>query len=141
MSFDDQTGSEWEMTDIVPSLREENLARLTLALEELNARRSDGKRLALERDLGRQPLVELQTDAGELKIVPEPTGTRGYDDLRRWANREPLGHGVRPSVASISDHARLLAALDREHDLQSLHTLRRLIELEHARSRGRTIER
>ena len=67
-----------------------------------------------------------------MKIVPEPTGTRGYDDLRRWANREPLGHGVRPSVASISDHARMLAALDREHDLESLHTLRRLIELEHA---------
>ena len=31
--------------DIVPSLREENLARLGLALEDLNARRSDGKRL------------------------------------------------------------------------------------------------
>jgi hypothetical protein len=122
--------------DIVPSLREENLARLGLALEDLNARRPDGKRLALERDLGRQPVLELQTDAGEVKIVPEPAGTRGYDDLRRAANREPLGHGVRPSVASIGDQARMLASLNREHDLESLHTLRRLIELEHDRSRG-----
>jgi hypothetical protein len=57
--------------DIVPSLREENLARLARALEDLNARRSDGKRLALERDLD-QPVLELETDAGELKLVPEP---------------------------------------------------------------------
>ena len=60
-----------------------------------------------------RPILELQTDAGELKIVPEPAGTRGYDDLRRRARREPLGRGLRPSVASIDDHARMLAALDR----------------------------
>src|SRR5207244_436773 len=127
--------------DIVPSLREENLARLALALEDLNAHRPDGKRLALERDLGRQPVLELQTDAGELKIVPEPVGTRGYDDLRRAANREPLGHGVRPSVASIGDLARMLAALNREQDLPPLHTLQRLIELERGLHRGRALER
>ena len=80
-------------------------------------------------------------DAGELTIVSEPAGTRGYDDLRRWANCEPLAQGVRPSVASISDHARMLAALDREQDLESLGTLRRLIELEHECSRGGSIER
>ena len=92
----------------------------------------------LERDLARQPVLELRTDAGELKIVPEPAGTRGYDDLRRAASREPLGHGVRPSVASLGDHARMLAALDREQDLEPLQTLRRLIELELERSRGRS---
>jgi len=127
--------------DIVPSTREENLRRLELALDDLNAHRPDGKPPALQVDLGRQRLLELQTDAGELKIVPEPAGTRGYDDLRRAANREPLGHGVRPSVASIGDHARMLAALNREQDLIPLHTLRRLIELEHGRSRGLSIER
>jgi hypothetical protein len=122
--------------DIVPSLREENLARLGLALEELDARRSDGKRLVLERDLDQLALIELETDAGELKIVPEPAGTGGYDDLRRAARREPLGQGVRPMVASLGDQARMLAALDREQDLQSLRTLRRLIELEQSISRG-----
>ena len=83
-------------------------------------------------------MLELQTDAGELKIVPEPAGTRGYDDLRRAAGREPLGHGVRPSVASLGDHARMLAALSREQDLVPLHTVRRLVELELERSRGRS---
>jgi hypothetical protein len=127
--------------DIVPSTRDENLRRLARALDDLNARRADGVALALERDLARRPVLELQTDAGQLKIVPEPAGTRGYDDLRRAARREPLGRGLRPSVASIGDHARMLAALDRGQDRQPLLTLRRLIELEHERSRGRVIER
>src|SRR6266545_7378328 len=129
--------------DIVPSTREENLRRLGLALEDLNARRPDGRPVVFERDLTRQPVLELETDAGELKIVPEPAGTRGYDDLRRRATREPLGHGVRPSVASIDDQARMLAALDREQDRVPLQTIQRLIELgrELDRGRGLSIER
>jgi hypothetical protein len=129
--------------DIVPSLREENVRRLGLALEQLNARRADGRSLVLERDVTRQPVLELQTDAGELKIVPEPAGTRGYDDLRRRATREPIGHGLRPSVASPDDHARMLAALDREQDKAPLQTMQRLIELERElhRGRGLSIER
>ena len=88
-------------------------------------------------------VLELQTDAGELKIVPEPDGTRGYDDLRRRARREPIGRGLRPSVASPDDHARMLAALDREQDQVPLQTLQRLIELERElhRGRGLSIER
>jgi hypothetical protein len=115
--------------------------RLGLALDDLNARRADGKSVTLDRDLASQPVLELETDAGELKIVPEPAGTRGYDDLRRRALREPLGHGLRPSVASIDDHARMLAALDREQDREPLFTIRRLIELEHELHRGLYIER
>jgi hypothetical protein len=122
--------------DIVPSLREENLRRVGVALDDLNARRPDGKRLAFVRDLARQPVLELQTDAGELKIVPEPAGTRGYDDLRRGATREPLGQGLRPLIASLGDHARMLAALHREQDQAPLRTLHRLIELEHELRRG-----
>src|SRR5262249_30763947 len=122
--------------DIVPSLREENVRRLELALDELNARRPDGKPLALERDLKRQPVLELATDAGELKIVPEPEGTRGYDDLRRRATREPIGRGLRPAVASPDDHARMLAALDRPQDQVPLQTMQRLIQLERELHRG-----
>jgi hypothetical protein len=123
--------------DIVPSTREGNLGRLGMALDDLTARRPDGEPPDLERDLGRDAVLELSTDAGELKVVLEPAGTRGFDDLRRDASREPLGRGVRPSVASLGDHARMLAALDRERDQEALRTVRRLIELERGRNRSR----
>ncbi|HKH30517.1 MAG TPA: hypothetical protein VKA45_05625 [Gaiellaceae bacterium] len=126
-------------TDIVPSLREDNLRKLALALDDLNARRIDGKALPLDQDLARETMLELETDVGELKIVPEPAGTRGYDDLRRAATREPLGSGLRPSIASLGDHARMLAALGREQDAARLRTVRRLIELE--RQLGLGLER
>jgi hypothetical protein len=123
--------------DLVPSLRVENLRRLRVALDELGARLPNGKRPALERDLTRQPVLELATDAGELKIVTEPVGTRGgYDDLRRAATREPIGRGLRPRVASVGDLARMLAALGREQDLPPLQQLRTLAELERSLIRG-----
>lgn len=123
--------------DLVPSLRPENLRRLALALDDLGARRADDRQLVLERDLARQPVLELGTDAGELKLVPEPVGTRGgYDDLRRAATREPIGRGLRPRVASIGDLARMLAALGREQDLPPLQQLRTLAELERTLVRG-----
>ena len=73
--------------------------------------------------------------------MPEPAGTRGYDDLSRRAEREPLGQGLRPSVASVDDHARMLAALGREQDREPLQTMQRLIELEHSLHRRLSIER
>jgi hypothetical protein len=127
-------GSE-ELThglDLAPSRRQENLRRLTLALSDLEARHRGGKAVALERDLAREPVLALETSAGELKIVPEPAGTRhGYDDLRRAATGEPLGRGLRPQVASIGDLARMSAALGREQDIEPLRQLRVLAELEH----------
>jgi hypothetical protein len=132
-----------EGLDITPSMREENLARLERALEDLDARRVEGGRLDLRDFPG--PVVELETRAGELKLVPEPAGSRGYDDLRRHAEREPLGHGLRPQVASTDDLARMLGALDRDHDAERLLRLRRLMNLErslsHDLSRSRGIER
>ena len=125
-------------TDIAPSIREDNLRKLALALDDLHARRADGRALRVD-DLAPEPVLELKTDAGELKIVPEPAGTRGYDDLRRAASREPLGSGLRPSIASLGDHARMLAALAREEDAAKLRTVRRLIELE--RQLGLGLER
>ena len=128
--------------DLVPSLRAGNLRRLTIALEALGAERLDRKKLLVEETTIRQePLLELRSAAGELKILPEPAGTRGYDDLRRAASREPIGQGLRPSVASIGDLARMLAALDRERDLPQLQQLRHLREIEHVRSRGLSLER
>jgi hypothetical protein len=127
--------------DITPSMRDENLVRLEQALEDLDARRADGEALDLRRL--EEPVVELETHAGELKLVPEPAGTRGYDDLRRRADREPLGRGLRPQIASADDLARMLGAFDRERDVERLLRLRRLMNLEHSLSHelGRGIER
>lgn len=119
--------------DVVPAMREENQRRLDLALEELNARRRDGKRkLALTG----KDVLELDTDLGELKIVPEPAGTRGFDDLRRAASREYLGSGVRVAVASIGDLARMTAALGREQDEPALRMLHRVAEIERSIGHG-----
>jgi hypothetical protein len=128
-----------EMTyglDVTPSLRAQNLERLEQALREVGATRADGRELSLDpKTLASQPVHELETKYGELKLVPEPAGTRGYDDLRRAANREPLGRGVRPSVASIGDLARMVSALGDEERIPQLMQLRRLVELERTRER------
>ena len=120
--------------DIVPSA-EENLRRLGLALDDLNASRQteSGSR---SRPGAATSRGRAEDRRGELKIVPEPAGTRGYDDLSRAATREALGQGVRPSVASVADQGRMLAGLDREHDKQPLQTLRRLIEIQNSIRRG-----
>jgi hypothetical protein len=111
------------------------------ALSGLNARREDGEKLRLEGALPTKPVLALSMDGGELKIVPEPAGTRGYDDLPRAATREPLGQAVRPSVASPGDLARMPGALGRDEYLENLRMLRRLIELKRDLHRGRYIER
>ena len=126
--------------DIVPSTRPENLRRLDAALRDLDARQPNGRELTIDENrIAAQSVLELATEHGQLKLVPEPAGTRGYDDLRRAATREPLGRGVRPSVASIGDLARMVSALGDEERLPQLMQLRRLVELE--RARERVIER
>lgn len=111
--------------DVTPSLRDENLRRPSLALADLGTGGIDAGQLETE------PVVEVRTQAGQLRVVPHPAGTRqGYADLRRAATREPIGKGLRPSVASVGDLARMLAALGRGDDLPRLRQLRRLAELE-----------
>ena len=128
--------------DFTVSTREENLRRLDVALEHINAERADGRKLSLQStDFERELVVGLRSDHGELKIVPYPEGTRGYDDLRRAAERQPIGRGLRPSVASPGDLARMLSALGREQDIPKLTMMRRLIELERSLHRGLSIER
>lgn len=135
------SGEVTDGLDICPSLHEESLRRLELALDDLNAQTSHGRQARIERDLVGRPLLKLQTDAGELKLVPEPAGTHGYDDLRRRAHQQPLGSGLWPRVASVDDHARMLAVLAREQDRLPLQRMQRAIELARERSRGLSIER
>jgi len=119
--------------DIVPAMREENLRRLNVPLGELNARRRDGKKTLALADVD---VLDLETDLGELKIVPEPAGTRGYDDLRRAASREHLGFGVRVAIASVGDLARMTSTLGREQDEPALRMLHRVAELDRSIGHG-----
>jgi hypothetical protein len=116
--------------DIVPSTKGQNLERLDAALQDLNARYPDGREVRFQGNVPLDEPVAMMTDRGELKVILEPAGTRGYDDLRKAATREGIGRGVRPAVASTDDLARMLAALGREDDRTKLQDLRRLAELE-----------
>jgi len=113
--------------DITPSMKPENLRRLAEALDELGVG---------ETDVDTEEPTTVMTPHGELQLIPVPAGTRGYDDLRRAAVREPIGHGLRPAVASKGDLARMLSALGREEHAEKLRQLRRLIELEHELGMG-----
>jgi hypothetical protein len=77
--------------DIVPSLRAGNLERLEAALAELDADAIEGRVTAA----GPGEAMTVATSAGTLTITAMPAATRGYDDLRRAASREPLGGGLR----------------------------------------------
>jgi len=120
--------------DICPSCAAGNLERLDAALRELGVaaapRLDDGT-------LASQPVVAVTTAAGPVNLVASPAGApNGFVDLRRTATTEDLGHGLRPLVASTGDLARMAAALGRDHDLERLRDLRRIIELEVDRERA-----
>jgi hypothetical protein len=55
----------------------------------------------------REPIIELESDAGENKIVPELAGARGYDDLRYRAMRARLGEDLRPELAGAGELVRM----------------------------------
>lgn len=117
--------------DVAPSSSAKNLERLQSALEKLNARRVDGDPLELATlDVVRDPVVELASDAGEIKVVLEPAGTRGWGDLRHRATREPIGEGLRPAVADPGDLVRMLEAHGREQDRIVIETMQRAIDLD-----------
>jgi len=142
--------------DVCPALTDFNRERLGEALDDLEARRVDRRRLVLEEALANERVIRLRTPFGELKLVPEPAGTRrGYNDLRRAATQEHLGDGLRPEVASVPDLARMSAALAhelasergreaeraRERAIESSRELRRIMELELGLQRTLGLER
>jgi hypothetical protein len=117
--------------DICPQMKPANLQRLGQALDELEARMPRRRTPGVDVDrLAGEPVTRLESDAGVIKIVPTPAGTRGYDDLRRGASREALGQGVRASVSSVDDLARIMSSRARDGDAERLAGLRRLAELE-----------
>ena len=125
--------------DIVPSTRPANLDRLRQAYIALNARTPKNKQLRL--DPGEQPkaLTRMLTRSGPLNIILTPAGTNGYDDLRRKAIREPLGFGVRTTLASLDDIIRTTAAHGGKKAEARLPRLHRLLDLAQHRARPREV--
>lgn len=119
--------------DITPEGTRDNLERLAMALEDLDARvRAPGEPDGLPFDrsaemLARVSLLNLTTRAGDLDLAFEPHGTGGYPDLVRTAVEIQV-HGVSVRVAALSDVIRSKEAAGREKDRLTLPTLRRLQE-------------
>jgi hypothetical protein len=117
--------------DITPATGAANLARLSHALDELDARiRTDDvpNGLPFAHDatsLARGTVWNLVTSAGDLDLAMTPSGTQGYDDLKRDAiTIEILGVATR--VAALADIIRSKEAAGREKDRAALPMLRRL---------------
>ncbi len=106
--------------EIAPSRQPPNLARLQRALDDLGA-------IETNQDAAEGSFT---SEHGPLIVLSDPPGSRrGYTDLRRGASREPIGRGLRPTVASAADLAGMLSALERDEDRPTVLALRRLIRL------------
>lgn len=121
-----------EDLDITPDHDRANLARLSNALREL-----DAKVRAVELDeplpfshdaesLGAVRVWNLSTPYGDLDISFTPTGTQGYADLRRDAG-EVTFRGLRIVVASLADVVRSKEAAGRDKDRRALPVLREIL--------------
>lgn len=117
--------------DICPARTPDNLARLTEALVDLDARmrtESEPNGLAFDRSAEFLDVVELlntTTDAGDLDISFVPTGTDGYDDLAGRAVEFDIGD-VRVLVASLDDVIHSKRVAGRPKDLATLPVLEAL---------------
>lgn len=120
--------------DICPSGDHDNLEALAAALKEMRARiRAPGapEGLPFACDavfLGQMKMVNLVTASGDLDLSFEPSGTGGYDDLRRRSVVVGLRGDLQVPVAALEDIIRSKEAANREKDRLALPTLRLLLE-------------
>jgi len=118
--------------DVVPQDARDNLEHLSDALKEIHARiRVSGEPDGVPFDHSAESLARvrtwnLQTDIGDLDLTFEPSGTHGYDDLKRDAIVMRLRSGDVP-VASLADVIRSKEAADRPRDRAVLPGLRALL--------------
>lgn len=122
--------------EICPQIKESNLQRLEKAIVELGGEAPDLAALSADARIA-DTLAAVKTRAGMLVIVPVPDGTRGWDDLRRRASREPLGGGVRAPVAAAEDLVRIAGSAVDPDRRADVHTLRRVAELDKGRGLSR----
>jgi hypothetical protein len=78
----------------------------------------------------------LTTKYGDLDITQVPSGTEGYDDLKRDALDMEVA-GVRIRVASLADIVRSKQAAGRDKDLLALPVLRELVAMQLREKTGR----
>ena len=122
-----------EDLDVTPASDADNLERLAAALRELGARLrvpDDPRGVEFPIDarmLDTARVWTLTTAFGDLDVVFEPAGTRGYDDLRRDALELDLGVPV--LVASLRDVIRMKEASNRPKDQAQLPALRQTLEV------------
>lgn len=118
--------------DITPEATRENLAKLSDALRDLDARvraaELDGP-LPFSHSadsLAGTRVWNLTTRYGDLDISTVPAGTEGYPDLSQEATAEVID-GVATSVASLADVIRSKQAANRPKDQRVLPTLREIL--------------
>ena len=119
--------------DITPSTDRDNLARLAEALDDLDAR----LRVANETDgvpfdrsaeaLAGANIWNLMTRHGDLDVTLVPSGTSGFDDLKREAIEIRI-RDMAVVVASLADVIRSKEAAGRDKDRLTLPTLRRILQ-------------
>ncbi|GAC1327928.1 MAG: hypothetical protein NVSMB13_14640 [Mycobacteriales bacterium] len=117
--------------DITPAREPANFARLSAALTELDAKvRADGQDpLLFAHDAASLAAVgawHLTTRFGDLDISLVPSGTRGYEDLRRDAIEIKI-RGTTVLLASLADIVRSKDAAGRDKDRRALPVLRELL--------------
>ena len=133
-----------EDVDVIPDSNTDNLDRIAAALRQLGARLRvpndpegvpfpiDAEMLTTERSW------TLTTTLGDLDLVFEPAGTRGFPDVATEATRETISDSpsLVVAVASLRDIIRMKQASGREKDQATLPLLRRTLE-EIRRQQGR----
>jgi hypothetical protein len=127
--------------DLTPSRNLENLERLAGALKQLDARLripNDPSRIEFPIEPQFLDSVDswtLNTPFGDIDLFFAPSGTTGYEDLKRAAaSAELWGHEV--LVASLPDLIRMKEASGRPKDLGQIPALRQTLELR--RERGQS---
>jgi hypothetical protein len=124
--------------DITPARDEANLDRVAAALRRLDAQayglpEEAAAAFSLDgRTLANGSSWKFLTAHGELDVVLDPDGTRGYSDLRRGAVKTEV-YGMTLLVASLEDVIRSKEAAGRERDRAVLGDLRRTLELKRRR--------
>lgn len=117
--------------DITPARSPENLARLSNALRDLDARirLEGGEAMPFAHDadsLAGTIVWNLTTRFGDVDISFEPSGTGGYPDLVRDA--APISvRGVVVRIAALADVIRSKEAAGRDKDRRSLPVLREIL--------------